>query len=94
MQDLLTVRPILFKDAISNASDCPQLGSSACNGDSGGGMVFEMNEGNQNKKAYHLRGLISLSVALHNQAKCDPTHYVVFTDVAKYLSFIKQATAA
>ncbi|KAK9751328.1 Trypsin [Popillia japonica] len=68
-------------------------GSSACNGDSGGGMVFQRNTGNPEKKAYHLRGLISLSVALQNEAKCNPTHYVVFTDVAKYLGFIKQAMA-
>ncbi|KAI4455189.1 modular serine protease [Holotrichia oblita] len=66
-------------------------GTSACNGDSGGGMVFKKTTEDQKRKAYHLRGLVSLSVALQNQAKCDATHYVVFTDVAKYLEFIKEA---
>ncbi|KAI4455097.1 modular serine protease [Holotrichia oblita] len=66
-------------------------GTTTCNGDSGGGMVFQKNTKNPNKKVFHLRGLISLSVALQNDAKCDPKHYVVFTDVAKYLEFIEQA---
>ncbi|KAI4455188.1 modular serine protease [Holotrichia oblita] len=66
-------------------------GTSVCNGDSGGGMVFQKPTANPNRKAYHLRGLVSVSVALQNEFKCDPTHYVVFTDVAKYLEFIKQA---
>lgn len=67
------------------------VGSSACNGDSGGGMVFQKATGSSSRIAYHLRGLVSLSVALQNKAKCDPSHYVVFTDVAKYLDFIKEA---
>ncbi|KRT86291.1 Trypsin, partial [Oryctes borbonicus] len=68
-------------------------GTSVCNGDSGGGLVFPKNTGNPNKKAYQLRGMVSVSVALQNEFKCDPTHYVVFTDVAKYLNFIKQTLA-
>nr|XP_032528007.1 serine protease gd-like isoform X3 [Danaus plexippus plexippus] len=59
-------------------------GTSVCNGDSGGGMVFEM------QGSWYLRGLVSLSVARQNEYRCDPTHYVVFTDLAKFLSWIKQ----
>ncbi|CAH2052767.1 unnamed protein product, partial [Iphiclides podalirius] len=59
-------------------------GTSVCNGDSGGGMVFEMND------AWYLRGLVSLSVARQNEYRCDPTHYVVFTDLAKFLPWIRQ----
>ncbi|CAH0713519.1 unnamed protein product, partial [Brenthis ino] len=59
-------------------------GTSVCNGDSGGGMVFDM--GN----TWYLRGLVSLSVARQNEYRCDPTHYVVFTDLAKFLPWIKQ----
>ncbi|KAK9751282.1 Trypsin [Popillia japonica] len=66
-------------------------GTTTCNGDSGGGMVFQRDTENPNKNVYHLRGLISLSVALQNEAKCDPKHYVVLTDVAKYLEFIEEA---
>ncbi|XP_026313565.1 serine protease gd-like [Hyposmocoma kahamanoa] len=59
-------------------------GTSVCNGDSGGGMVFNK----QNR--WYLRGLVSLSVARQNEYRCDPTHYVVFTDLAKFLPWIKQ----
>ncbi|KAJ0173273.1 hypothetical protein K1T71_011449 [Dendrolimus kikuchii] len=59
-------------------------GTSVCNGDSGGGMVFEI--GNK----WFLRGLVSLSVAKQNEFRCDPTHYVIFTDIAKFLPWIKQ----
>ncbi|KAK5638495.1 hypothetical protein RI129_012790 [Pyrocoelia pectoralis] len=61
---------------------------SVCNGDSGGGMVFprETSKG----QVWQLRGLVSISVALQNQFKCDTSHYVVFTDSAKYLGWIKE----
>ncbi|GJQ80664.1 hypothetical protein Trydic_g9248 [Trypoxylus dichotomus] len=68
-------------------------GTSVCNGDSGDGLVFPKNTGDASKQAYQLRGLVSVSVALQNESKCDPSHYVVFTDVAKYLDFIKEAMA-
>lgn len=58
-------------------------GTSVCNGDSGGGMVFYMGG------SWYLRGLVSLSVARQNEFRCDPTHYVVFTDLAKILPWIK-----
>ncbi|XP_073948008.1 uncharacterized protein isoform X2 [Choristoneura fumiferana] len=62
-------------------------GSSVCNGDSGGGMVFLM------RNSWFLRGLVSLSVARQNEYRCDPTHYVVFTDLAKFLPWIRQNIA-
>ncbi|KAJ0173272.1 hypothetical protein K1T71_011448 [Dendrolimus kikuchii] len=58
--------------------------TSVCNGDSGGGMVFKM--GN----SWYLRGLVSLSVARQNEFRCDPTHYVIFTDIAKFLPWITE----
>ncbi|KAJ8712865.1 hypothetical protein PYW08_008169 [Mythimna loreyi] len=57
-------------------------GTSVCNGDSGGGMVFKQNG------IWYLRGLVSLSVARPNESRCDPTHYVIFTDLAKFLPWI------
>ncbi|XP_050553058.1 uncharacterized protein LOC118274913 isoform X1 [Spodoptera frugiperda] len=57
---------------------------SACNGDSGGGMVF------QRDGSWYLRGVVSLSVALKGIYRCDPTHYVIFTDVAKFLPWIEE----
>jgi len=55
-----------------------------CNGDSGSGMIFQLN----NK--YYLRGIVSVSIALQNHLKCDPQHYVVFTDVSKFLPWIER----
>nr|XP_023012927.1 uncharacterized protein LOC111502961 [Leptinotarsa decemlineata] len=66
-------------------------GTSVCNGDSGGGMVFPKTGSNPNNPVWQLRGMVSISVALQNQFKCDSSHYVVFTDIAKYLDWIKQA---
>ncbi|KAK9751280.1 Serine protease gd N-terminus [Popillia japonica] len=68
-------------------------GTTTCNGDSGAGMIFEKETGISDWKAYHLRGLVSVSAALQNEAKCDQKNYVVFTDVAKYLEFIEEAMA-
>nr|XP_049699005.1 uncharacterized protein LOC110380739 [Helicoverpa armigera] len=56
---------------------------SACNGDSGGGMVFQRGE------SWYLRGVVSLSVAKQGEYRCDPHHYVIFTDVAKLLPWIE-----
>ncbi|XP_017770035.1 PREDICTED: coagulation factor X-like isoform X2 [Nicrophorus vespilloides] len=64
-------------------------GTSVCNGDSGGGMIFPKSTSTPSKKMWQLRGLVSISVALQNQFRCDSSHYVVFTDVAKYLDWIK-----
>ncbi|KAJ8910433.1 hypothetical protein NQ315_012575 [Exocentrus adspersus] len=66
-------------------------GTSVCNGDSGGGLVFPKAGGNKNNPVWQLRGMVSISVALQNQLKCDSMHYVVFTDVAKYLDWVKTA---
>ncbi|CAG9861490.1 unnamed protein product [Phyllotreta striolata] len=66
-------------------------GTGACNGDSGGGMVFPIAGTDRNNPVWQLRGLVSISVALQNLNRCDSTHYVVFTDVAKYLDWIKKA---
>ena len=52
-------------------------------------MVLPKPTSNPNQPIWQLRGLVSISVALQNQFKCDSSHYVVFTDVAKYLDWIK-----
>lgn len=57
-------------------------------------MVFPKPNSNRNNPIWQLRGLVSISVALQNQFRCDATHYVVFTDVAKYLDFIRAAMKA
>lgn len=59
-------------------------GTSVCNGDSGGGMVF------QQSNVWYLRGLVSITVAKQGLRVCDTKHYVVFTDVANYIDWINQ----
>jgi len=59
-------------------------GTSVCNGDSGGGMVFNRNS------RWYLRGIVSITVAKEGLRVCDTKHYVVFTDVAKYGDFIRK----
>ncbi|XP_021913624.1 serine protease gd-like, partial [Zootermopsis nevadensis] len=64
-------------------------GSSVCNGDSGGGMVFPRNS-SDGSVTWMLRGVVSISKpkGIH-QPVCDPTNYVIFTDAAKYLDWIQ-----
>lgn len=61
-------------------------GTSACNGDSGGGLVLPRERGSS--KTWYLRGLVSNSVAQESQRVCNTDHYVVFTDLAKYGAWI------
>ncbi|XP_052739190.1 serine protease gd isoform X6 [Bicyclus anynana] len=72
-----------YRDGSADERTGTRKSTSVCNGDSGGGMVFEM------QGSWYLRGLVSLSVARHNEYRCDPTHYVVFTDLAKFLPWIR-----
>ncbi|KAJ6650056.1 Limulus clotting factor C, partial [Pseudolycoriella hygida] len=61
-------------------------GTTACNGDSGGGFTF------QEHGVYRIRGIVSLTQVRsteHNRL-CKVDEYVVFTDVAKYLSWIQE----
>lgn len=59
-------------------------GNSVCNGDSGGGLVFV------DEYRYYLRGIVSISAQKRNQLMCDPNRYSVFTDVSKFLKWIRQ----
>uniref|UniRef100_A0A182VR65 Peptidase S1 domain-containing protein n=1 Tax=Anopheles minimus TaxID=112268 RepID=A0A182VR65_9DIPT len=63
-------------------------GNSVCNGDSGGGLVFA--EGSR----YHVRGIVSISAQRRNLLLCDPNQYSVFTDVSKFLSWIRQQVSS
>uniref|UniRef100_A0A182UBY2 Peptidase S1 domain-containing protein n=1 Tax=Anopheles melas TaxID=34690 RepID=A0A182UBY2_9DIPT len=61
-----------------------QKGVSACNGDSGGGMFFEVGG------KWFVRGLVSFTPLRGNATLCDPLKYTAYTDVAKHLEWIKQ----
>ncbi|XP_035776092.1 transmembrane protease serine 9-like [Anopheles albimanus] len=77
-----------FSRVTSDSSFCAGFknGTSVCNGDSGGGMVFKHNG------RWYLRGVVSVSAALQDRFRCDPNHYVVFTDVAKFNKWIQNLT--
>ncbi|KAK9892395.1 hypothetical protein WA026_019846 [Henosepilachna vigintioctopunctata] len=83
--------PDFYARFTSNTTFCAgyRNGTSACNGDSGSGMVFQKTRPRTNTQVWQLRGIVSLSVALQNEARCNTSHYVVFTDVAKHLNWIK-----
>ena len=51
-------------------------------------MVFKKNEDlPDDESTWLLRGVVSSSAA-DTTNHCDPSHYVVFSDVAKYLDWI------
>jgi dynein heavy chain len=50
------------------------------------GIVFKQ----ANK--WFIRGVVSVSIALQNSVRCDPDHYAVFIDVAKYTTWIDRNT--
>lgn len=50
------------------------------------GIVFKQ----ANK--WYIRGVVSVSIALQNSLRCDPDHYAVFADVAKYTTWIDRNT--
>lgn len=58
-------------------------GQGPCNGDSGGGMTFKVN----NK--WMLRGIVSAALADPIVNACNLGEYVVFTDAAKFVGWIR-----
>lgn len=50
--------------------------------DSGGGLYLKIGG------RYYLRGIVSASILIAK--KCDVNNYAVYTDVAKYLKWLKQ----
>ncbi|XP_053673654.1 uncharacterized protein LOC128723915 [Anopheles nili] len=61
-----------------------QPGVSACNGDSGGGMFFEIGS------KWFVRGIVSFTPKRENTDLCDGSKFTAFTDVAKYLGWMEQ----
>ncbi|XP_055546892.1 serine protease easter-like [Wyeomyia smithii] len=61
-------------------------GTSACNGDSGGGIVFERGD------AWYLGGIISFTRSRDGSSLCLTTTYSAFTKTESYLDWIAQIT--
>ncbi|KAK9751274.1 Serine protease gd N-terminus [Popillia japonica] len=81
-------KPKFFSTFLNPNSYCAGFrnGSSVCNGDSGSGMVIERPDGN-GEKSWQLRGVVSVSIPKPGTRICNPMEYMVFTDVAKYLTW-------
>lgn len=73
-----------FQYMTSNRTFCAGNvdGSGPCNGDSGGPLMIERNG------RWYLRGIISTSLLDPKTRSCDLGKYVVFTDVAKFHTWI------
>ena len=84
-EDCLTSAREFFGHFLSDKNYCAGFrnGTSVCNGDSGGGMIFEINN------VWYIRGVVSLSMKREKDNLCNTKNYVLFTDVAKYLDWIE-----
>lgn len=78
-------RPV-FGEFLSTTNFCAgyRNGTSVCSGDSGSGMFINLNG------LWKIRGLVSLGVKAADEATCNPRDYVLFTDVLRYIDWIKE----
>ncbi|CAB3245972.1 unnamed protein product [Arctia plantaginis] len=75
-----------YETLLSDYTYCAgyRQGTDTCNSnDSGGGMVFKKG------KSWYLRGIVSVSISLQNEHRCDSKHFIVFTDIAKFIPWIR-----
>ncbi|KAJ8712773.1 hypothetical protein PYW08_008077 [Mythimna loreyi] len=80
----------LFHELTFDSTLCAgdRMGSGPCVGDSGGGMYLF------NGGKWRVRGIVSVSLRAENgDATCNLNEYVVFTDTAKFLTWIKNIIA-
>lgn len=79
-----------FEYIVSSRTFCAGAkdGTGPCNGDSGAGWLVKMADGR-----WYLRGIVSSSLADPSKDNlCDLRNYVVFTDCAKFMDWIKKYT--
>uniref|UniRef100_A0A182QY24 Peptidase S1 domain-containing protein n=1 Tax=Anopheles farauti TaxID=69004 RepID=A0A182QY24_9DIPT len=86
-EDCLKSDRALFSQVLTTKVYCAgsRNGTSSCNGDSGGGMFFRMGG------YWFLRGITSFSSLDENLSGiCNSRGYVGYTDVAKYLDWLRE----
>lgn len=86
-EDCLNSDRVLFSQVLTTKLYCAgsRNGTSSCNGDSGGGMFFQMGD------YWFLRGVTSFSaVDVKQNGICDSNNYVGYTDVNKYTTWLQQ----
>lgn len=73
-----------FSQITSNRTFCAgnRNGQGPCTGDSGGGLMMERNG------RWTLRGTVSGALAEANSEDCDLQQYVIYSDIAKFTSWI------
>lgn len=78
----------VFGEFLSPTNYCAgyRNGTSVCSGDSGSGMFVNLNG------LWKIRGLVSLGVRKEEESTCNPLDYVLFTDVLRYIDWIKERT--
>ncbi|KAK9751273.1 Trypsin [Popillia japonica] len=67
-------------------------GTGICGGDSGGAIVFPRQNTQIDKDIWYIRGIVSVT-PLDAESVCNTKRYVVFTDVARHLAWIKDTAA-
>ncbi|KAJ8708464.1 hypothetical protein PYW07_010589 [Mythimna separata] len=93
----LKSNPVFFQMKLDTNKFCAGYnnGTSACNGDSGGGlMIFQPDtlddDDSEASGSWYIRGIISFSKKIFYTNICDPTQYTIFTDVAKYWDWLSK----
>ncbi|XP_066998504.2 modular serine protease [Anabrus simplex] len=78
-------QPRDFKKYVTYTTFCAGFrnGTGVCNGDSGGGLVFQAPD-----KTWNLQGVVSVSPRRRGTSFCDPTYYTVFTKVGIYVKWL------
>lgn len=82
----IKTKPRHFQKLLSkqNSNYCAgnRTKTNVCEGDSGGGMFFLLDN------TWYIRGLVSTGARTPNGDHCDPQQYVVFTDIPYYLKWL------
>lgn len=86
-EDCIKQQPKDFQKFVTFTTFCAGWGngSSLCNGDSGGGLMFL----SKDLKTWKVQGVVSLSPRRQSTFFCDPFKFTVFTKVGLYVKWIK-----
>ncbi|KAK5649217.1 hypothetical protein RI129_000246 [Pyrocoelia pectoralis] len=76
-----------FKKYVTLSTFCAgwRNGTGVCNGDSGGGLVFDKYK----NKTWVLEGIVSVSPRRLGTSFCDTNYFTIFTKVGMYVDWIK-----
>lgn len=86
-EECVKLQPRDFQKYVTFTTFCAGWGNgtSVCNGDSGGGLMFL----SRNRESWKVQGVVSLSPRRQSTFFCDPFKYTVFTKVGLYAKWIR-----